>query len=584
MGDPAAGERPIGLAAGLGEIYRLMAPHRRRQLFIVLLLMLAGAAAEMATIGAVIPLLALLASAGTDRNDHWTRLEHLVPSGTNPLLAAATLFIILAIVAGAVRVLLTWSSRSFTLQLGHDLAVEIQRRVLQQPLIFHIHRNSAALVAALGKTEILVMDVLLSLMNAATGLVIGGLVVLGLLFVSPLITFGAVVAFLLIYGVISAVTQRRLAANSDDVDAAYDRRQKTVLESYGGIRDVIIDDSSAMYLREFAKVDARLAEARTTNQFITTAPRYLVEMVGMVVIAVIALLAAQRQGGLSAALPVLGALALAAQRLLPLAQQVYVGWSTVTGQRSVFDQTIAMLRLPAGRQREGAVAPLALNGSIRIDGVSFTYPTRKQKAVDRVSLSIPRGVMLALQGPTGSGKSTLLDLLMGLLQPDEGRILIDDVELGADSIRRWHRSIAHVPQSIFLADTSIAANIALSLPDTEPDRQRVEDAARLAQLHDFVVSLPAGFETRVGERGVRLSGGQRQRLGIARAVYKDTPILVFDEATSALDDETETAVISALDALKRAGRTIIIVAHRRSTIRHCDIVARVEHGRLVESD
>jgi len=185
-------------------------------------------------------------------------------------------------------------------------------------------------------------------------------------------------------------------------------------------------------------------------------------------------------------------------------------------------------------------------------------------------------------GPTGSGKSTLVDVLMGLLPADEGRVLIDDVPLGPDTGQRWYRSIAHVPQAIFLTDSAISRNIALSLPGAPIDQDRIVDAAKKAQLHEFISSLPAGYDTVVGERGVRLSGGQRQRLGIARAIYKDAPIIVLDEATSALDEETERAVMAALEALRQDGRTVIIVAHRLSTIGHCDLVARLDHGRIVD--
>lgn len=579
MAGPKAGEQRIGLISGLAEIYGLMSPRRRRQLFFVFLLMLVGAAAELATIGAVIPLLSLLADTG---NRRWPLLGSLLPRGMSPVVGAALIFILIALLAGAVRVSLAWCSRNFILQLGHELAVEVQRRVLQQPLIFHIHRNSASLVAALAKTELLVMDVLLPLMNAVAGAIIGGLVIAGLLYVSPVATFASVAGFGIIYALISAATQRRLAANSKEVEVAYDRRLQTVQESLGGIRDVIIDDSSAMYLDAFSAIDARLANVRQTNQFISAAPRFLLEMVGMVAIALVALVLAERNGGIAAALPLLGAIAIGAQRLLPLAQEIYLGWSAYVGQRSVFEESIRLLGLSVDASAGPAADPLPLNESIRVDNVSFAYPTRKQPALDGISLSIPRGCMIAFQGSTGSGKSTLLDLLMGLLQPDHGTIRIDEAPLGPAIMKRWHRSIAHVPQSIYLADTSIAENIALSLPAREPDQARILQAARLAQLDEFIASLPEGYDTPVGERGVRLSGGQRQRLGIARAIYKDTPILVLDEATSALDDATETAVMDALQELKRIGRTIILVAHRQSSIRRCDMVVRVEHGQIVK--
>jgi ATP-binding cassette subfamily B protein len=366
------------------------------------------------------------------------------------------------------------------------------------------------------------------------------------------------------------------------VKTSYDERMQVVQESLDGIRDVIIDGSQAMYLGEFAEIDARLAKARATTQFLDLAPRYIIEMVGMIVIAILAVVISARNGGLAAALPVLGALALGAQRLLPLVQDVYRGWSSVQGQRSIFDQVVELLELPVHEVEEVSLDPFPLRQAIKIEDVSFVYPTRSGAALDQVSLRIPSGTMVALVGATGSGKSTLVDVIMGLLQPQTGTILIDDVPLSVATQHRWHRSIAHVPQSIFLADASIGRNIALSLPGGPADHERVIDAARQAQLHDFIASLPGGYETYVGERGVRLSGGQRQRLGIARAIYKDAPVLILDEATSALDEATEAAVIGTLDKLRRDGRTIIIVAHRRSTIRHCDLVARLDHGQIVD--
>jgi len=540
--------------------------------------MLLGAVAELGTIGAVIPFLALLAR--SDGQTHASVLAGVLP-GRSALPIATTVFILFAVFAGIVRLLLARSTRNFIFRLGHELTVEIQRRVLSQPLTFHIDRNTSTLLTALNKTESLVYDILLPLMHAVIGGTIAVCIIVLLVFVAPITALAVAAAVAVTYGVVSAVLRKQLSANSDVVEHSYDARLQVVQESLGGIRDVIIDNSQSTYLNEFQSIDSRLADARATNQFIALAPRYAIETVGMIVIAVIALIAAEGPGGIAAALPALGALALGAQRLLPLVQEVYTGWSTLEGQRSTFRQIIELLTLPVEDPSEEPVAPFELQREVKLDKVSFSYATRDRPALDEVSLTIPRASMVALVGPTGSGKSTLLDVLMGLLQPDRGRVLIDDWRLGPDSERRWHRSIAHVPQSIFLADATIARNISLSLPGAQ-DPDRIAEAARKAQLHDFIASLPEGYRTIVGERGVRLSGGQRQRLGLARAIYKDAPVLILDEPTSALDDETERSVISALDDLRRDGRTIIIVAHRLSTIRQCDTVARLEHGRLVK--
>ena len=574
--------RKIGLREGLKEIHAHMSPQRRRQLLLVLVLMLAGAVAELATIGAVMPLLALLANAAGGEQHAWLFGMPDAFAGTDPLLIAATLFILFAVAAGLIRLQLVRSSRNFVFGLGHELTVEIQRRVLLQPFSFHIHRNTSTLLSALHKTETSVLNVLLPLMYAATSAVIAIFVIALLLLVAPVMTLVVGTALIVTYALISGLSRKRLAANSAMLEHAYDERLQIVQESLGGIRDVIVDNSQDLILREFASVDAKLAKARATTEFISIAPHYVIEMAGMIAIAGIAIVTARQPGGIAAALPVLGALALGAQRLLPLLQQVYAGWSTLEGQRSVFGQVIELLRLPVSEAGSGPAAPLELRDAIKLEELSFTYPTRERPALDGISLTIPRGSVLALVGPTGSGKSTLVDVVMGLLQPSAGRILIDELPLTETSRRQWHRSVAHVPQSIFLADASIARNIALSLPDDSPDERRIVEAAKMAQLHDFVLSLPSGYDTYVGERGIRLSGGQRQRLAIARAVYKNAPILILDEATSALDEATEAAVIVALDQLRREGRTIIIVAHRASTISRCDKMVTLHEGRLVE--
>jgi ABC-type bacteriocin/lantibiotic exporter with double-glycine peptidase domain len=264
-----------------------------------------------------------------------------------------------------------------------------------------------------------------------------------------------------------------------------------------------------------------------------------------------------------------------------LIQQVYRGWTTAAGYFSVVGQTAWMLALPVRKSHVADEAQLPFLRSIAVRNVSFAYPSRRRRAVQGIDFQIPAGWSIALVGETGSGKSTLADLLMGLIEPDEGEILIDGKRLAEDSRRAWQRNIAHVPQSIFLADASITQNIALSRPDESVDMERIVAATRTAQLDEFVASLPHGYDTFVGEQGIRLSGGQRQRLGIARAIYKQTPVLVFDEATSALDEETEQRVIEALHGFGRT-KTLIMIAHRASTIAYCDMVVRLKGGCLID--
>src|SRR4051794_27096239 len=436
---PVAAE--IGVFAGLGELYAVLSPRRRHQLFRVLALMIVGAFAELATIGAVLPFLSLLADPRRiDRVPFLTNAFDAVgaTSDRERLIAAAILFVLLAVVAGAVRLQLAWSSQNFVFRIGHDFAVEIQRRLLLQPYSFHINNNTSSLVASLEKVEVLVYSVLQQLMQAGIAVVISVCIVAALITIDPFTALAAAGVFALVYLAVSVVMRRRLALNSSIIGVAYDERVKIVQESLGGIRDVIIDGTQPLYLEAFRRVDDRFNVAKANTAFVGAAPRFIIEALGMILIVGLAVVVSNRQGGFAGALPILGALALGAQRLLPLLQQIYLGWSFAAGHSSVFGQVLELLRLPADRDESGVKAtPLPLRQSIKVERVCFAYASRRGLALDAIDLEIPRGSRVALIGKTGSGKSPLADLLMGLIEPGGGQILVDGVALTKENRRNW---------------------------------------------------------------------------------------------------------------------------------------------------
>jgi len=562
-----------------------MPARRRWALAWVLVLMLAGALAEIVAIGAVLPFLALLADPA--RLQRFPLLPALLRSvgattQSEVLLATGILFCATAIVAAIVRLQLAWSSQSFVFRLGHDIGLEIQRRVLSQPYAFHVANNTSQLVSSLEKVQILVYNVLLQLMLAATSAVIACFIVVGLVYVDPGTAAIAGLSFGGIYVLVTLITRGRLRRYSDVIAASYAQRVQIIQESLGGIRDIIIDQSQGVYLESFEEVDRRFSIAKSHTAFIGAAPRFVIEAAGMILIAALALVTVRQQGSLTAALPVLGALALGSQRLLPLVQGIYYGWTTSASSRGVVADVMHLLTLPVdSEQTAGQAPPLPFAREIRFENVSFRYPGRDEAALSGVDFTIRHGSRFALVGKTGSGKSTLVDLLMGLIEPTEGRILIDGVALTGPARRAWQSGIGHVPQAIFLADASVARNIAFGSPADAVDRRRVVEAARMAQVDEFIQALPHGYETEVGERGIRFSGGQRQRLGIARALYKAAPVLILDEATSALDGETEAAVMASLSGIGEE-RTIVMIAHRLTTIEKCDTIVRLENGRVID--
>jgi len=573
--------RQVTVVSALGELFGRLSPARRRAIVPLIALMLAGAVAEVVTIGALLPFLAIIADPeGSPVLPYIAPLLDLVGVREHrhviPFLTA--LFALAALIAAALRLTLLWATSSFANGIAYEFAVRLYDNALHEPYLCHTRRNSSEIIAAINKVEILSWNVLAPLMTGAVAVVIAVFIIAGLVAIDPAVALAAGVGFSAIYLMTTSVTRSRLRRNSRIIADVQARRVKSMQEGLGGIRDVLIDQSQPVFVESYDRAMAGLRDARTWNTFLAGAPRYVVEALGMVMIAAMTVILTGRPGGLMEAIPVLGALALGAQRLLPLIQQIYGAWAQTMGNRQVLFDVVALLGEPAP-PRVASGAALPFERAIRLDGVGFSYAGGRAPALRDVSLEIPKGARVGIAGKTGSGKSTLMDLILGLLEPTEGEIHVDKVALTAANRPAWQRNIAHVPQAIYLADATIAENIAFGVRRAEIDRERVRHAAEQAELADVIAALPEGYDTRIGERGIQLSGGQRQRIGIARALYKNARVLVFDEATSALDTETEGAVMAAIERLDR-DLTILIIAHRLSTLEGCDMVVRLEEGRI----
>ena len=491
-------------------------------------------------------------------------------------------FVTTALVAGAVRMLLLWANVRVTFAAGADLSSEVYRRTLYQPYSAHVARNSSEVISGItnkvGGTVVGVMFPLVTLISAGVTLVA---TLTALLIIDPWVALGAGFGFGACYGAITQFSRRRLLDNSRRMATEYTVVVKALQEGLGGIRDVLIDGSQPIYSEVYRRADQALRSAQGDNAFIAQSPRISMEAVGIVLIAGLAWGLSRHSHSVAGALPVLGALALGAQRLLPALQQVYASWASMAGNHASLEDTVDLLDQPLPADIAlPRPAPLPFHREIRFDDVTFRYGLEGPWVIDRLNVTVVKGTRVGLVGATGSGKSTMLDLLMGLLQPIDGSIMIDGEALTGRAVRAWQACIAHVPQSIFLADATLLENIAFGMPLDAINSERVYAAAERAQIRDFIDSMPQGFQSLVGERGVRLSGGQRQRIGIARALYKEASVLILDEATSALDNFTERSVMDAIDGLSR-DLTVFMIAHRLSTVRRCDIILELEGGKLV---
>ena len=349
----------------------------------------------------------------------------------------------------------------------------------------------------------------------------------------------------------------------------------------GGVKEVKVGGLEHGYLRRYERASERYSRRRTTQQVIGTVPRDFLEIVaigGMLLVILVLLL--RNDGDLAAALPVIALYAFAGLRLLPVIQHFYGAMVQLRTGRPALDALYADLTEEATGPDLVEPPPMPLQRAIELDRVSFAYPNAERRALTEITLAIPAQTTVGFVGRTGAGKSTIVDVILGLLEPQQGALRVDGTLIDRTNVRAWQRAVGYVPQQIFLADESVAANIAFGLPPERIDRAAVERAARMAMLHDFVVEeLPRGYDTPIGERGGRLSGGQRQRIGIARALALDPAVLVLDEATSALDNLTEKAVMDAVKNLAHR-KTIIMIAHRLTTVKDCDLVVRMEGGRI----
>ena len=540
--------------------------------------------AEILSIGSVLPFLAVLTDPQRIFEFHLTQPLIKALGINNPsqlLLPLTAAFCITAVFAAAIRLLLLRSSLFLAAATGSDIGYDMYRRTLYQPYSVHVSRNTSEIIDGISiKSTAIANGIVMPLLYILSSAIMTGLIVCILLALAPETTLIAFGVFGLIYLTVIKLTRKQLLVDSKNIAHESTQVIKSLQEGLGGIRDVLIDGTQNTFCRIYQKSDFVLRRSYASSSFISVSPRFAVEALGMLLIALLAYIMAEQPNGVAKAVPILGALALAAQRLLPLMQQAYSSWSNLRQNQYSLKDTLEFLdqSLPDNHD-DDSILPITFSKEIILDNISFSYSTDAGSILEQLNLIIPKGSRFGFIGETGSGKSTLLDIIMGLLQPTTGELKVDGEKISSNNLRAWQKHVAHVPQTIFLADGTIAENIAFGLPKDQIDEERVHQAAEQAQIHDIIQQMPNGYQTLVGERGVRLSGGQRQRLGIARAIYKKADVIIFDEATSALDNETEQAVMEAIDRLS-SDLTILIIAHRLSTLKNCSNIVKLDKGKI----
>jgi ABC-type multidrug transport system fused ATPase/permease subunit len=570
----------------------LLSPPERKRAGVLMVMTLMMAFLDMLGVASILPFMAVLAKPDMVQTNAMlnaaftTSLRIGIHTTEQFLFAIAVLVFALLITSLAFKALTNFAQTHFVRMLEYSIGKRLVEGYLHQPYSWFLNRHSANL----GKTILSEVSAVIGggmnpLMILIAQSTVGLALLILLLAVNPLLTLSVFVLLALTYTGIFAVMSGWLKRLGEARVKANQERFTAVSEAFGAAKEVKVGGLEEVYTQRFAKPARIYAKGQATVQVIAQLPRYALEAFafgGMLL--VILYLMAQSGGSFIAALPIITLYAIAGYRLMPALQQIYVALTQLRFAGPALEALYKDLgSLEAATVHYGPCTPLQLTRAITLNQVSYRYPNAPYLALKGINLTIPAHSTVGFVGATGSGKTTTVDLILGLHEPQEGCLNVDGKPITAANRRQWQRAIGYVPQHIYLADDTVAANIAFGVQAKDIDQQEVERAAKIANLHEFVSNdLPQGYATTVGERGVRLSGGQRQRIGIARALYHNPQVLILDEATSALDNLTEQAVMEAVNNLGH-DITVILIAHRLSTVRQCDQIYLLERGEVKAS-
>jgi ABC-type multidrug transport system fused ATPase/permease subunit len=571
----------------LRRLYCHINIRRKVQFILLIIFSVITSFSEILSIGAIYPFIGVLTSPQKFLSilTNYSFLNHFLKYNTNQFLILITIvFIIAIIISNFFKIALLWSQSRFSFGLGSDLSNSVFKKTLLQNYEVHLSRNSSEIISTMSSKLISVISqVILPILTLISSIIIIIFIVLGLLIFNPSITLLTFLGIAIIYLLIALFSRKKLLKDSNIINKESNILIKIIQEGLGGIRDILLNNSQEFYCSIYRKSDISLRKAQARVTFVGIMPRYLIEMFAMIFMVLLAYKLTLNTDGVVLALPILGTLVLSSQRILPLFQQIFGNWASIKGSQSAFIDVLELLEQETSSviNFENHSNKIAFNNAIKFNNVYFKYSASDQFILKNINIEIKKGARVGIIGTTGSGKSTFVDLIMRLLIPNNGEIYIDNVLLDEKNYKDWKSKIAHVPQSIYLSDSTIAENIAFGIPSSEIDFDLVKDAAKKAQISDTIEKWKNGYQTLVGERGARLSGGQKQRIGIARAMYKNAKIIIFDEATSALDNETEKSVIESIENLDK-DLTIFIIAHRLTTLKNCNIILKIENSGISE--
>ncbi len=567
----------------LGHIFTSKEKIRFGWLIVAILLM---GVLEVIGIASILPFMQLIAEPDAIANNIWlNRIYHFFEfeSERSMIIAIGLGVIVILAISNLFAVFTNWLQYCFSWDMSHQFGIRLLKTYIHKPYSFYLNQNTSALRAYLtAEVVVLSSGVLLPIIEVISRGMVSIVIFALLLVVNPTIAITTLLILGGTYAIIYLVRQRYIERLGEDRILHNKARYQYINELLDGIKTIKAYEAQDLFYQRFQKASKDFTSIMPKYQLVRFSPKYILEIFAFGGILAITLYLFIRDGNIQQTLPILSLYAVAGYRLLPALQKAFGSMTKLSHNLPVLDKLYDDLRYAlqfSDAAHTQKTTSLRFQQALSMENISFTYENAASPLLDQFSITIPKGKNVAFVGSTGSGKTTLVDLLVGLLHPQEGVIKLDDTPLTTKNISTWHQQIAYIPQEVFLFDDNITENITLGLGVL--DKDRLENACKMADIYEFIVhELPQGFDTEIGERGVRLSGGQRQRLGLARALYRQPDVLIMDEATSALDNITEKSIISSLDTLPD-NLTLIIIAHRLSSVRHVDCIYFLENGKIV---
>lgn len=584
-------ERPQ-MRKTIERIFALLSEKERRKMHWLFFAMIIMAVMEVAGVGSIMPFMSMVANPDVIETNKWISWAYdslRFESADRFLFFSGVFVLVILIINNSFTACITWLIFKFTWMCNHNLSRRLLAKYLYQPYIFYLNRNTSDLMKnILDEVRHFIAFVLLKLIMIIKNIVLTFFIFCFLLFIDPLLSLIVFMALGGVYAVFFSFINKTLNRIGKERAEANELRFKIAHEALSGIKELKVLRREDIFLNLFSIHSHRFANSQAMKSIISQLPKYAFEVIafGGILLIVLFYIAVKRD--IAQMIPLISLYAFAAYRLIPALQAIFTGLSEIRYNLPALDilhkdiiknsGTIAY-----GNGLNNTIQPIIINEKIQLRNIYFTYPGMDEAIIQNFDLNIPVNTTVGLVGATGSGKTTIVDIILGLLTAEKGSLVIDHTVINEDNLVRWQKNIGYVSQDIFMYDDTIANNIAFGVQKKDINMKLIKNASQIANLHEFIINeLPSGYDTIVGDRGVRLSGGQRQRIGIARAIYHEPQVLILDEATSALDGVTESTIIQAIHNLSHK-KTIIMISHRLTTLKDCDIIYMIEHGKIKAS-